>query len=70
MAFACLSPFLAAPVAWVILDSPHSPNASLRGSTREDGGERLHWLARERPGERKGGGRPLVTEGLEREGHF
>lgn len=35
MAFACPSPFLAAPVAWVILNSPHSPNASLRGSTRE-----------------------------------
>lgn len=33
--FACPSPFLAAPVAWVTLHSPHSPNASPRGSTRE-----------------------------------
>jgi hypothetical protein len=32
---ACPSPFLAAPVAWVTLHSPHSPNASPGGSTRE-----------------------------------
>lgn len=70
MTFACPSPFLAAPVAWVILHSPHSPNASLRGSTRE-GWRREAALERQR-GERERigktkGGRLLVTEGLKRD---
>jgi hypothetical protein len=35
MASALPSPVQAAPVAWVILHSPHSPNTSSRGSARE-----------------------------------
>lgn len=42
--------FLAAPVAWVILHSPHSPNASPRGSTREEWRGEPHWRERGQEG--------------------
>lgn len=54
---ACPSPFLAAPVAWVTLHSPHSPNASPGGSTREGWREEAALERGGRTGERRGRGR-------------
>lgn len=71
------SSLLAAPVAWVILHSPHSPNTSPRGSAKEGLGERLHWREREEGdggrgwvagGRRKGESKILKKSGEEQEG--